>query len=138
MDKDIKNWLFSYVGVFVVLNVVALLANMLTWSATSPIALFAADASLIVPVCVPLAVTHGADDLRFLASLSLAVGIYAGGIVVFAVLAALFEFPLKAIAAVDLVFAFAFVVVLRQVGAAAKHVDEVQGNGSEPRHPGTL
>lgn len=138
MDKELKNWLFTYVGVFVVLNALALLAGMLTWSATSPIALFVADVALIVPVCVPLAVTHGADDLRFLASLSLAAGIYAGAIVVFAVLAALLGFPLKVVAAVNLVLVFAFVMVLRQVGAAAKHVDEVQGNGSEPRHPGTL
>ena len=129
MDKVVKKWLMTYVLLFAVLNVVGLLAGMTEWGPSAPIALFFADAALIVPVCVPLAIGEGADEGRILASLSLATGLYAVVVVAFA---------LGVIVAVYLVLVCVFALVLRAMGAAANHIDQVQGNGFEPRRPGTL
>lgn len=138
MDKSVKNWLATYVLAFAVLNVVALLAGAMGWGPTAPAALFAADAALFVPVCVPLAIGRGVDAGRMLASLSLATGIYAAAVVVFALAATFLELSIGVIAAVDLVVVFAFVLVLRALAVVAGHIDQVRGSASEPRRPGTL
>ena len=138
MDKVVKKWLMTYVLLFAVLNVVGLLAGMTEWGPSAPIALFFADAALIVPVCVPLAIGEGADEGRILASLSLAPGLYAVVVVAFALAASLLGFALGVIVAVYLVLVCVFALVLRAMGAAANHIDQVQGNGFEPRRPGTL
>ena len=121
MDKVVKKWLMTYVLLFAVLNVVGLLAGMTEWGPSAPIALFFADAALIVPVCVPLAM-----------------GLYAVVVVAFALAASLLGFALGVIVAVYLVLVCVFALVLRAMGAAANHIDQVQGNGFEPRRPGTL
>jgi len=89
-------------------------------------------------VCVPLAIGRGVDAGRMLASLSLATGIYAAAVVVFALAATFLELSIGVIAAVDLVVVFAFVLVLRALAVVAGHIDQVRGSASEPRRPGTL